>query len=296
MFFALVNRFVNVQHITKPCSAKDIDGDVVIFYDVHSNHHIDIDGIENHKAVKYEYFNDPHQKDFDGYMGDRHIVKLGAEKRSKRAMERGIDFVICPCYEKYFEYIEPHLENAEDKLVWFPVSPKKRVKEDASLMSRTNQVFANGHLWRGEDGFKPYEFRNWAYRQECVSYIPHTIEGKTPRGANYQSFLSNFTAGLALCDYYVVPKYFEIPLAGCVLIAQDNPDFKLTKFKDEENCIVVNKENFVFRVEEFLNHFHNYQWLADNGRKIVEENYTADRFAEYIYSHAKSKVNREVLV
>jgi hypothetical protein len=98
MLMAVIHRFSEerpMQHITKSCSAKDIEADVILIYDIHSSHHIEIDGLAEHKAIKYTYFNDPHQEEFKGqYRGGPKVHKLGAEERVRRALLRGVDYII----------------------------------------------------------------------------------------------------------------------------------------------------------------------------------------------------------
>jgi len=285
MFDALRYRF-NTINIKNPCSAKDIEADVIIFYDVHSSHHIQIDGLKDHPALKYEYFNDPHQEDFEGlYEGKYYVKKLGAEKRCQRAMERGVQYIICPYKNGYHKYIEPYAGDME--LVWFPVAPRARNIRRPPLAERKPLVLCNGHLWGGIDGFRPYEFRRWASQQKCVFNVKHYSQNKdVPFGNAYQTFLEYFAGALALCDTYVVPKYLEIPLAGCLCFAQYQPEYEEMGFKDGESCIYVTKENFNSTIESFKAKPSDYQSIADGGYQVAL-NWTAERFADFIYEHAK---------
>jgi hypothetical protein len=289
MFLALIERFGEVQHISSDCGGSDIDADVIIFYDIHSSHHIEIEGIEKHPAIKYEYFNDPHQPEFSGvYPSGLRVHKLSAEQRTKRALLRGVNYIICPYPSGYYKSIAPHLGNrADDMFVWFPVAPRQRKIDRLPLVGRKHLVLGNGHLWHGHEGFRPYEFRNWAYRRKCVTFVPHTLhENSIPKGNSYQTFLGVFAGALALSEAYPVPKYFEIPLAGCLSFVQDNPDFPPLGMKDGEHCIMVTEKNFDSAVNDFKNNVKDYQCIADAGRKLIEDNWTADKFADFIYQHA----------
>ncbi len=281
MFIALVNRFDDVQYVTEPCEIK---GDVVIIYDVHSSYDIDIK--IDHPLV-YSYMNDPHQGDFNGvYKDGTPVKKLGAKARMKRATNRGVKYIICPYKNGYNEYLKQFSDGQE--LVWFPVAPRQRIKP-TKLKDRKQEVLANGHLWKGTEGFRPYEFRRWAYYQDDVTHIPHCVYEDDPKAREYQEFLGSYSASLALCDTYVVPKYMEIPLCGCVLVAQDVGEFKELGFIDGVNCITVDSDNFHQNINKALN--VNSQSIADAGYKLVSENYTAKHFANFIYNHAKEKLN-----
>jgi hypothetical protein len=284
MFLALVE-VLNPQHVTQDCSAEDIEADVIIFFDPHSSHHIKIDGIEKHNAVKYEYMNDPHQKELKGrYLDGTPVHKLGAEARCRRAVERGVADIICPYEYGYYRYLDKYLPH--DMLVWFPPVPAKPDIDISLLSERRPKVVGTGHTHSYPD-FLCYEFRKWAFRQHETTYTQGCIEGDTPKGKDFIPFLAGFAGALALCDVYHVPKYFEIPLAGCVAFVQDVPDLYKLGFRHMENCVIVNEQTFVPRLRMFMDDVSSYQEIADTGRKLVEDNYTAKHFAKYIQTILK---------
>ncbi len=296
-FLALANRFEWMTPVTKDCNAKDIDADVIVFYDVHSSHHIKIDGIEKHPAVKYEYINDPHQLETKGYYIQRNlpptsgelIHKLGIEQRAKRILERRIDYVICPSTTGYYQFLAPHIGKcAEEMLLWFPTSPTIRYFKDRKrpLSRRGPHVLANGAVLEGINT-NGYVFRRWAFEQDCVYHCNHTATSSTPGGRDFPDFLANFAGALALNSVYCCPKYSEIPLAGCVAFVQEHPDYTKMGFRDGMNCIYVNKENFVDTINAFKSDVEAYQPIADAGRKLIEDNWTAEKFADFIYDHSK---------
>jgi predicted peroxiredoxin len=284
---AVCERFAPVVHVTQDCDAASIEADVILFYDIHSSHAITLKGIEKHPALKYEYFNDPHQDDQRlTYRDGERIHKLGPEQRTRRALERGVRFIICPYRNGFAEYIEPHAAGME--LLWLPVAPKSRRRVHSLLSDRQQDVLANGHQWPGNDGFHPYEFRRWAYAQPGVTFVDHTLDKGTPAGHAYQAFLSQYAAALALCDTYVVPKYLEIPLAGCLCVCQMLPDYAAMGF-NENNCVPVTKENFMDQIEHIKREPDEFQERADAGRNLAEK-YTAEHFAESLWAHAAAHV------
>ncbi len=285
MFIDLIRAFDDVQYISESCSVKDVTGDVVVFYDVHSSHDIVIEGIKKH-PLKYSYMNDPHQLDFKGrYMDGTEVHKLCAKERMKRATKRGVDFVICPYKNGFNKYLKPY---GKQELVWFPVAPRLRMKP-TKLKDRKQAVLANGHLWAGTEEFKPYKFRGWAFKQGNVEHVPHCVyESDTPNAQKYQEFVGSYMAALALCDTYVVPKYIEIPLCGCIAIMQEVDELKELGFIDGINCVMVNRDNFHEKIERVMENPN--QIIADNGFKLVSENYTSEHFGRYIYNHAKEQL------
>lgn len=295
MFEAVLERFEEVQHITDSCSAQDIEADVILVYDIHSAHHIRIDGLADHSAVKYTYFNDPYQKPVEGtYEGiNTYVCKLGPKTRTYRALKRGIDYIICPYSNLYHQHIAPYLgKDAEDMLFWFPPAPSyKRFKlRLRPLAQRHHKVLANGVHWGGDGA---YDFRVWAYQQPESFFIKHACRNpNVPMGEQYGNLLTAYAASLALCDTRIVPKYLEIPLAGCLCFAQDQEDYRKMGFEDLKNCFFVDKDNFKNRTNAFLNAVKGdiyYQKVAKEGRKLIESKWTAESFADALYDHAKSK-------
>ncbi|MHC4526266.1 MAG: hypothetical protein ACYS29_00200 [Planctomycetota bacterium] len=293
MFEAVVARFEEVQHINGSCSAQDIEANVILIYDLHSSHHVNIDGLPQHRAVKYTYFNDPHQREIFGQYPDRkRIFKLDAKDRTQRALGRGVDFIICPYTNGYYEHIAPHLgRDAEDMLFWFPPAPshKRFPLRLRPLSKRRHKILCNGML---NPANGPYVFRRWVAEQPETFYVEHGAHNKrVPTGADYGKLLCQFAAATALCEWYVVPKYLEIPLAGCVCFAQDQEDYRRMGFEDGKNCIFVNKDNFRKRTQGFLYAYSPvyYSHVAREGQKLISNKWTAECFADALYEHAKLK-------
>ena len=295
MLLALINQFKSdtLQIINNDDVAPDPDSDVIIFYDIHSSHHVHGKSIRKHHAVKYEYFDDPHQTEVRGiYQNGLPVHKLGAQQRCARALLRGIDYIICPYYDAYFRFLAPYLgKQADSLLIHFPISPdiqlfKKRFR---SLSDRQPAVLGNGAIVGPDD---LYTFRKWAFCQSDIDCVDHWLRDKSsPNSDIYpDQLLANYAGALALASWQAVPKYFEMPLAGCVAFMQWNSDAYRAGFRDGETCIFVEKENFHERINHFLNHITDYQSIANQGRELVEHHYTAQHFANFIYNHIKVQI------
>jgi hypothetical protein len=294
-FLALIERFDEVRHITESCSAEDIDGDVIIFYDPHSGHNIDIDGIGSHKSLKYTYMDDPHQYTIKG----RHnktkqiVTRLGPKDRLLRAIKkRGVDYIICPYTDSYHRHFGPILNGMAEKMhVWFPVCSNPDRYLSTPLALRKPEVLANGAV-KHLPGFRGYDTRRWAFKRPEVTFVPHCKnDSSTPRGLEYPKLLIEYAGALAICDTQIVPKYVEIPLAGCVCFATYQEDYEKMGFRDGVSCVYVDKNNFEMRINDFKNNVGLYQDMADAGRKLILDNWTAKHFAEHIYNHAKGVID-----
>jgi len=296
MWKALIDRFDDVVHITGEADMSNVEVDVIIIYDLHSKHHLELKGIKAHKAIKYTYFNDPWQQGGKGaywYKSKENFKKLTAGERVERALKRGIDYIICPSKIGFWKFIAPHIKsNAEDMFVWFPQSiDVNRFKFNIPLLDRKQELLLNGHTWKGSIGWHPYDFRKWATEQELTTNITHVLlDDTTPAGEDYPAFLSEYAGACAFADV-VVPKYVEIPAAGCVCFTQMNNDSRDMGFKDGVNCISVTRGNYKRRVMDFLNNVGEYQKIADAGKELILNNWTSVHFANYIYNHAKERIN-----
>jgi hypothetical protein len=287
MFMAVLERFAPVQRVTASCEAATIEAEAILFYDVHSTHEIEIAGIEKHHAVKLEYFNDPHQPEQVGqYRTGQRFHKLSAVQRCDRARRRGVRYVICPYREGFERYLAPYAGDLE--LWWHPVAPANRRQKVSPLWTRRPEVLANGHLWPGENGFRPYAFRRWAFDRPGVTCQRHSVDGGGPSGPVYQGFLETFAAALALCDEYVVPKYLEIPLAGCLCLCQMRAEYREMGFEDGINCFAVNRSNFDQVIQAVRDEPQRYQTMATAGRELALQ-YTADRFADWLFTQLTTK-------
>ena len=290
MLYAVIKRFDSVFHVNSDCSAQDIHADVILFWDVNSNHHIRIDGIEKHKALKIEYWSDPHQQELKGVYQkyNMYVHKLGAIQRVNRARLRGVSYVISPVKNAFYEYFSP-LMNAEKMLWYFPPAPAFEPCR-IPIFDRKPEILANGAYWGGDD-IGAYEFRKWAFKQPVISFVEHCVKNDTtPKGSDYIKLLSQYAGGLALCNVFPVVKYFEMPLAGMVVFAQYHREYEELGFVHYRNCVYVTKDTFIKRVKDFKDNIAKYQCIADSGRVLIQNNYTAYHFANFIYEKCEKEL------
>jgi len=274
------------------CHADDIDADVIFFFDPHSHHHIKIEGIEKHPALKLEYWNDIHQKTLHGILQStgQHIYKIGRKDRYDRFVARNCDHVVSPVKGMFYEFFERHFRERTDNVLWhFPHALKYHHFGEIPLEARRHAILANGATYSSFR--RGYALRKWAFTQKTVTFVPHVIfNGETPKGSRYAEFISKWAGALAMCEYYAVPKYLEMPLAGCLTFMEHTQDAVDIGFKDFETCVYVNQENFLERTQDFLNHMEEYRSIAEAGRNLVANNYPADHFADFIYEKCKHEL------
>lgn len=289
MFEALCGAFEEVDHITRDRNAQDIDADLIFFFDPQSCHDIEIFGVDKHPAVKMEYMSDPHQAEVRGIHKQygTYVHKLGPENRIERARFRGVTHIVSPVRDGFLRHLGKYAHDMH--LLHFPPAPSFGIK-GVPFSERKNNVLANGCTWSGE--LKCYEFRKWAFKQNYVKVVPHYLQNPdTPHGEDYSELLYLYAGGLALSEYYPVPKYFEMPACGMVTFVQYHPEYEDLGFKDYVNCIYVTQDNFEYRVKSFLADAEGFEHIGKEGQKLMK-NYTAKEFGRFIYGKTKDIVHR----
>ncbi|HDY87257.1 MAG TPA: hypothetical protein ENH82_03970, partial [bacterium] len=272
MVYALIKRFNCKCFITSNCSASDIDADLIFFFDPHSSHHIEIEGVDKHPALKFEYWNDMHQRESKGVYQSTGIEvhKLGAEQRARRAEKRGVYYIISPVKYAFFEHFEKYFGNMTEKMLfYFPHAPTLNQHGLAPIDKRKTAVLGNGATWGGYNN--GYDFRQWAFNQSYIEFVKHSINDKSVlTGSEYGSFLAGYAGALALCTVFPVPKYIEMPNAGCLTFAEYHKEYEELGFEDYKTCIYVNETNLKERVQDFLECQNNEQYkeIAEKGQML----------------------------
>lgn len=119
-----------------------------------------------------------------------------------------------------------------------------------------------------------------------------------PHGSDYAKLLGASLIHPTGCSKYKVPtcKYFEIPASGCILVTNDFPDLHKLGFVNNENCLIVNKDTLIPKIEQTLrdNLFRNK--LAIESRKLIEERHTLDIRADKFIHFINEYLNKQLII
>lgn len=113
-------------------------------------------------------------------------------------------------------------------------------------------------------------------------YLSVNLNSSSSVGDKYIYTLNEYLVGFTCCSEwgYLLKKYFEIPLAGCLLFC-DLPLDSLEEIglKDGINCIIYNKENINDKIKWILDEKNKeiIDKIRENGHKLIKENHTHEK-------------------
>lgn len=102
-------------------------------------------------------------------------------------------------------------------------------------------------------------------------------------GSDYNKYLNKYICGFACCSIkntpYLVGKFFEIPAAGCLLLAFDEyikEPMKELGFIDGENYISCNQANMVEKINYICDekNINAINKIRKNGQRLIKERHS----------------------
>lgn len=218
-----------------------------------------------------------------GYYSDIH------EKRNPKLYHKNMDAILKRCNIILTAYKDPFLnkwKQYKDKAIWFPqfYGPDKRFDD----LEYNNKPF-NKCLLTGATSPNYYPLRNKIYEArhhmkeiETIAHpgyhmnIKRAIRsGKILRQV-YTRTINRYFCSVTTCstEKYAVAKYFEIPAAGALLLANRCNDVDELGFKDNINYVRINSKNVFLKIRDIVNHPENYEKIRKEGRKFVQKNFS----------------------
>lgn len=219
--------------------------------------------------LKYIIIGDPHHK---------------ADEKQRYFIENDFSYVLAHYYNPtifHFRHIP------KEKILHFSWSiPDEFINRKEIKMHNQDYI-----LLFGATNDEAYETRIWCKNFNFVKSVSYSgVENKVMIGRAYFDWLQQFDAATAagsLNPRYrlVMPKYFEIASVGSLLFAQEAEDLELLDFKDNENCIVFNNENFEEKARAYLNNKEAYLNIREAGRNLILEQHTLSKRIGWLKRH-----------
>lgn len=204
--------------------------------------------IDKVKALKIARGGDMHDID-DKYItayrniGIEHIFNHQTEMHAKRFLPDDI---------KYHQII---FGISEELCVSGPYLPRRKDK-----------ILLSGILWSTH-------FYGLRIKCNALNYVEYNENFS----GGYFRMLARYRAAIAACSITSVYKYFEMPACGCLTFMEVTPENGCSElgFTDGENAIFINQDNYIMKMNEFINNLDDPKWesIANNGREFVLANY-----------------------
>ncbi len=198
------------------------------------------------------------------------------------------DRVICGEYEAF----EKRWPQFMDKFIFFPscFAPHERY---ASLEYNKNPVMKC--LLSGCNKPKHYPVRHYLKNQvssdsglqELVDIMRHPRWDKEPiawskweikvsMGDAYAECLNRYFCSITTSSTanYLVAKYFEIPAAGSLLLANIIPDAEKAGLIAGKHFVPITQENIISQIKDCLGNPGKYEEIRKNGIEYVRENHS----------------------
>lgn len=202
-------------------------------------------------------------------------------------------------YPKNFKYkviiygVEPSLY---ENIIPFSQRIKNKILCSGAAASTklSAQVFERFMRFRGEMSlYKHYKLRTMCIKLPYVDYTT-TLQHEYVND-KYPLLLMKYASSIAAHSLYPVIKYWENTAAGCLTFMEvtEKNRADILGFKDGENAIFINENNYKKKLEEFINDSDNPKWeeIARAGREYTMKNLTNDTAVESLVSIMKEFVH-----
>jgi len=185
----------------------------------------------------------------------------------------GCDLVVGGFYEAFTEWYPQYVHKYElfpgccypyERYANLKMNPKPIMK---CLLSGTSNKF--------------YPFRRYIkklYRRNAsgVSKLMDISGRFVIPFKKYPKFLNKYFCAIATAGMHgcIVSKYFEIPAAGTLLLAERNEELDLLGFKPYTHYIPITMENVIEKIKGVLSHPKDYTQIRKDAMKFVQKNHS----------------------
>ena len=143
------------------------------------------------------------------------------------------------------------------------------------------------------NAYRVYYLRTIINNLSYVDYFP-TLQNEFV-GDKFPLLLQKYQAAVAASTTNPVAKMWEIPAAGCMTFLEVNEKNKadFVGFKNNENAIFINEENYKEKFQEYLENVEDKKWrnIAEKGRKFVIDNLNNDKAVESLVELMQRAIN-----
>jgi len=143
------------------------------------------------------------------------------------------------------------------------------------------------------NAYRVYYLRTIINNLPYVDYFP-TLQNEFV-GDKFPLLLQKYQVAVAASTTNPVAKMWEIPAAGCMTFLEVNEKNKadFVGFKNNENAVFINEENYKEKFQEYLENVEDTKWrnIAEKGRKFVIDNLNNDKAVESLVELMQRAIN-----
>jgi len=121
--------------------------------------------------------------------------------------------------------------------------------------------------------------KHYPFREYILKKVPSELlkyKKKSIPFANYPKFLNSYFCAIATGSSVSIPvaKYFEIPAAGTLLLAEKVKDLELMGMKPGIHYVEINRKNVLSKIKEVLNNPEKYTEMRNRATQLVREKHS----------------------
>lgn len=226
--------------------------------------------IEYHEKYKIDHY--------FGYLPDRFFHKYYPKNFKYKEIFYGVE-------PKLYDNLTPFSNRIKEKILCSGAAARTKLSYRLKDKLRKNSEFS---MW------KHYKLRTMALELPSVDYTT-TLQHEYIND-KYPLLLMKYCGSITAHSLYPVIKYWESTAAGCLTFMEmtEKNQAEILGFKDGENAIFINENNYQQRFADFLSDPENSKWeeIAQNGREYTINNLTNDIAANSLVELFKEYVGQ----
>ena len=191
-------------------------------------------------------------------------------EKNKRLMFERSDVIIGGFYERFLEWYPEFVH----KYVffpgfYFPYERYEKLKINANPIMKCLLSGANTKFYPFRQYIKTYCTRNARETDKLISIKRR----KTVRHEIYHKFLNTYFCAIATSGMHncIVGKYFEIPAAGVLLLAEREKELDMLGFEPDVHYVPIVRKNIFDQIRKVLKCPEDYTEMRVKARAFVRE-------------------------
>lgn len=211
----------------------------------------------------------------------------------KSIKEDGVQYIFS-CYRDPFLEKFPELEN---RMIWFPHHVNTDIFKDYGLKKEidmlmmgftSENIYPLRHKIRQSLSQEPnFVYHHPPNHREITDHQHVFVRERYAREINRAKLF--FT-----CDsifHYTVLKHFEVPACHTLLLAPESQELHDLGFKDGENYIAINEENFKEKALYYLQNDEERERITKNGYQLVHQRHSTKQRAKELVQHIEKIIH-----